>query len=105
MNYFPKFNKKEKELLRVEHQKGMIENSVNWFSHLMKGELLKHLDRPGWKRESIAYLLKRLGEEVAELCDAIETNQPKEVVEKEAADVANFSMMIADIYRQKSSVA
>ena len=102
MNYFPKFSQKDKEILRVEHQKGMIENSVNWFSHLMKNELLKHLDRPGWKRESIAYLLRRLGEEVAELCEAIETNQPKEVVEKECADVANFPMMIADIYRQKS---
>lgn len=101
MNYFPKFSENEKETLRIEHQKGMIENSVNWFSHLMKGELLKHLDRPGWKRESIAYLLKRLGEEVAELCEAISSNQPKETVEKEGADVGNFAMMITDVYRQK----
>ena len=62
---------------------------------------IKHLDRPGWKHESIAYLLNRLGEEVAELCDAIEFNQPREVVIKECADVANFPMMIADVYRQK----
>ena len=92
-----------KELMRKEHQKGMIKNSVGWFSYLMTNELMKHLARPGWKHETIAYLEDRLGEEIAELCDAIESNQPKDVVEKEAADVANFLMMIADIYRQKTA--
>lgn len=103
MNYFPKFSKKDKEIMRIEHQKGMIENSVNWFSGQMKDELLEHLDRPGWKRESIDYLFDRLGKELAELCEAIETNQPKERVTKESADVANFAMMIADVYREKSN--
>ena len=102
MSYFPKFSPAEKELLQKEHQKGMIKNSVDWFSHLMTGELMKHLNRPGWKHECIAFLEDKLGEEIAELCDAIESNQPKEAVEKEAADVANFAMMIADVYRQKS---
>lgn len=101
MNYFPKFNLKEKEMFRVANQKGVIKNSVNWFSHLMTNELMKHLDRPGWKHERVPYLLYRLNEEVDELSYAIEANQPKEVVEKEGADVANFAMMIADIYRQK----
>lgn len=101
MNYFPKFSPAEKETFRIEHQKGMIKNSVSWFSSLMTNELMKHLSRPGWKHECIAYLEDRLGEEIAELCDAIESNQPKDVVEKEAADVANFAMMIADVYRQK----
>jgi len=101
MNYFPKINKKDKELLRLQSQEQIIENSVNWFSDQMKDELLEHLDRPGWKREPVAYFLRRLGEEVAELCDAIEFNQPKEIVTKESADVANFAMMIADVYRQK----
>ena len=100
MNYFPKYSPAEKELFRIEHQKGMIKNSVDWFSHLMTIELMKHLNRPGWKHECIAYLKDRLGEEIAELCDAIESNQPKNVIEKEAADVANFAMMIADVYRE-----
>lgn len=104
MNYFPKFSKKSQEIMRVEHQKGAIKNSVNWFSHLMIKELMKHLARPGWKRETVGYLLDRLGEEVTELSDAIESNQPKEEVEKEAADVGNIAMMIADIYRQKSRI-
>ena len=102
MNYFPKFSKKFKEKVRVEHQKGVIKLSVELFSWLMTNELMKHLDRPGWKHESIAYFLNRLGEEVAELCNAIEANAPKNIVEKEAADVGNFAMMIADVYRQKN---
>ena len=104
MKYFPKLSPKDKEMLRIEFQKGMIENSVNFFSQEMKDQLLKHLDRPGWKHESIAYLLNRLGEEISELCDAIESNQPREIIIKECADVANFPMMIADVYRQKSRV-
>lgn len=101
MNYFPKFSKKLKETLRVEHQKGVIKVSVEMFSWLMTNELMKHLDRPGWKHESPEYLLGRLGEELIELADAIRFNDTKERIEKEAAHVGNFAMMIADIYRQK----
>lgn len=101
MNYFPKFSKKDKEILRVEHQKGMIENSVNLFSYRMKVELLKRLDKPGWMRESAEYLLGKLGEEFIELADAIRLNDTRERVEKEAAHVGNFAMMITDVYRQK----
>ena len=101
MSYFPKFSPAEKELFKNEHQKGLIKNSVEWFSHLMTDVLMKHLTKPGWKHEAIEYLEDRLGEEVEELYSAIESNQPKEAVEKEAADIANFAMMIADVYRQK----
>ena len=85
----------------MKSQLQIIENSVNWFSGQMKAELLNHLDRPGWKSESIEYLIHRLYEEVVELRDAIESNQPRKVVTKEGADVANFIMMITDVYRQK----
>lgn len=101
MNYFPKFSKKLKETVRVEHQKGVIKLSVEMFSWLMTKELMKHLDRPGWKHEPIPYLIRRLNEELAELSKAIWEEQPKEVVEKEAAHVGSFAMMIADVYRQK----
>ncbi len=93
----------ENRMIETKQQRGTIENSVNFFSREMKSQLLKHLDRPGWKHESIAYFLNRLGEEVAELCNAIESNQPREIVIKESADVANFTMMIADVYRQRKS--
>lgn len=103
-NYFPKFTKKEKELLRVEHQKGMIENSVNFFSYNMKHELLKHLDRPGWKKETISYLKRRLNEELWEFDRAIFESKSREEVLSEGADVANIVMMIADIYREGAIV-
>ena len=106
MNYFPKFNIKEKETLRVEHQKGMIRNSIEWFLREMQEELLKHLDRPGWKREKWEYLLGRLEEETEELKTALasfhtlrgesgEYFKKKKQIVKECADVANFAMMIA----------
>jgi len=101
MNYFPKLSQKDKKILRVENQKHIIENSVNWFSDQMKDELLKHLDRPGWKHESIFYLLRRLNEELAELFEAIGSNETREKVTKESADISNFAMMVADVYRQR----
>lgn len=106
MEYFPKMTPKIKETLRVEHQKGMIRNSIEWFSREMQGELLKHLDRPGWRREKWEYLLGRLEEEVEELKVALasfhtfqgdsgEHFKKKKQIVKECADVSNFSMMIA----------
>lgn len=106
MEYFPKMTPKIKETLGVEHQKGMIKNSVEWFSREMQGELLKHLDRPGWKRESIEYLMSRLKEELIELeielkksstiHDSADYYKREKQVIKECADIANFAMMIAD---------
>ena len=89
-----------RELIRVENQKGIIENSVNQFAHQMKRELLKHLDRPGWKREKVEYLLARLTIELNELATAIMNNLERDEIKAECADVANFAMMISDIYKE-----
>jgi len=111
---FEKLTEKERETLRREHQKGMIDNALSFFPEQMKEEMLKHLDRPGWKREPWEYLFERLLEEAKELKNALESfhdykfslvhlegNEEeyfklKKKIVKECADVANFAMMIAD---------
>lgn len=72
---------------------------VQQFAVLMELQLRKHDDRPGWKAERIGYLQKRLIQELEELdLDMIMGCSANKVCE-EAADVANFCMMIADVYR------
>ena len=104
MRYFPKFTKKEKELFRVEYQKGYINNSISWFSEKMKDELLKHLDRPGWQGEKVRYLWDRMKEEFNELGVSLANNLTRDEIVRECADVANFVMMIADVYREKAKL-
>jgi len=54
-------------------------------------------DREGWSSSDVFSLLDRLDEEVEELNDSIGINSiPAAKVIVEAADVANFAMMIAD---------
>lgn len=50
--------------------------------------------------EDIAWFLDALKEEVRELEDAI-AGEPAENVVLECADVANFALMIADMYREE----
>ena len=66
------------------------------FAMLMEAELRKHDDRPGWKQSSPNWLMERLQEELKELSVALDYKGPCGVGQ-EAADVANFAMMIADV--------
>jgi NTP pyrophosphatase (non-canonical NTP hydrolase) len=70
---------------------------------LMEGKLRENDHKTGWKAEDPAWLLERLQEEVDELGDAMreaaarpDSAAAKRDVGREAADVANFAMMIAD---------
>lgn len=100
MNYFPKFNKREKALMKTEHQRGLIKNSVEWFAHNIKKNMMEHLDRE-WKRESVANLMSKLQGELEEFYDAIAGFRSRDEVLGEAADVASCLMMIADVYKEK----
>ncbi len=64
------------------------------FATLMEETLRKHDDRGGWENCREVWLLQRLREETLELEDAMGRGQSS--VPSEAADVANFAMMIAD---------
>ena len=76
---------------------GSLRPEVASFAALMEAELRKHDDRPGWKNEDVQWLFSRLKDESTELIKAIHTKGPISIG-REAADVANFAMMIADVY-------
>lgn len=72
---------------------------VQRFAILMETVLRKNDDKGGWNLDGFPSLMDRLGEEVEELWEAIETpggETRMALIAKEAADVANFAMMVAD---------
>lgn len=71
---------------------------VRWFASIMERELKANDHKGGWERDRIVDLLNRVYDEASELNDAINCPggaRPERII-KEAADVANFAMMIAD---------
>lgn len=73
---------------------------VRDFAELMERKLRANDHKPGWKKDSAAELYKRLVEESAELRLEIGmqgSSADRESLGNEAADVANFAMMIADV--------
>jgi NTP pyrophosphatase (non-canonical NTP hydrolase) len=71
------------------------------FAFLMEQRLSENDDKPGWKGEWPHPLIFRVVDETAELGRAMQETAGETTtfaVGAEAADVANFSMMIADIY-------
>lgn len=68
---------------------------VTWFAQQMEAKLRENDWKGGWKDCRIQYLFEKLDEEVHELSVCISNEE----VIKEAADVANVAMMIADIAR------
>jgi NTP pyrophosphatase (non-canonical NTP hydrolase) len=80
-----------------------IRPSVLHFAHHREERLRKHdaeRGERGWMSEDVEWLYDRLMEEVAELRKALDLDMHFPPVLKwteEAADVANFAMMIADV--------
>ena len=85
---------------------------VRWFATAMEKALKENDHKPGWHNSRIAYLIRRLDQEVLELKEAagLTCSQCGAFVKKgssyrpdnrsrilhECVDVANFAMMIAD---------
>lgn len=72
------------------------EEKVEWFAHQMIESLEVNDRKGGWDQEDRCYLLRRLREEADELQDAL-INGDRDYIVREASDVANFAMMIADV--------
>jgi len=90
-----------------------IRESVDKFAELMENRLRENDHKGGWSNENTDWLFKRLLDESDELKKAMDeydvyqmayTPRPGELqdrrrnVRKECADVANFAMMIADLF-------
>lgn len=70
---------------------------VRAFAELMETKLREYDDRPGWKQEGLTYLILRLDDEYQELEHEFATGRSIPNISAEAADVANFCMMIVDV--------
>lgn len=85
-----------------------MREGVRQFAEVMERKLQKHDADWRWDGCSERYLFRRLLEEVAELFDEMNETTPalgdgdEYCVVLEAADVANYAMMIADVYRQRA---
>jgi NTP pyrophosphatase (non-canonical NTP hydrolase) len=69
------------------------------FANVCERVLRSNDHKRGWWHLTVGHLLRRLGQERAELARAIRRGASPAEVESEAADVANFAMMIAENYR------
>jgi hypothetical protein len=75
-----------------------LREEVSWFASQMEKHLRRNNDKGGWLECDQGYLLTRLHEEMNELEFALEEGHPGIIIH-EAADVANFAMMLADRVR------
>jgi hypothetical protein len=90
---------------------GHPHEGVVWFSKEMEAKLEANSHKRGWDDIDLDYALQRMREEVEELAPHIDnwdyrSSQAKAIVE-EAADVANFAMMLAytvDSWREANSL-
>ncbi len=79
-----------------------VRPSVKWFAEQMEAALKRNDHKGGWLNDTWDELHDRLLEEAKELRDECNSfPADKEAIVKEATDVANFAMMIADIYGKK----
>lgn len=76
----------------------MTTNSVLNFAVAMQERLDANAHKGGWHRCSLGYLRKRLADEMGELKRAMDAGESRERIRHEAADVANFALMIAETY-------
>lgn len=72
-----------------------IRPEIQWFAKQMESKLRENDHKQHWSKLHPDYLIERLYQEAKELWEAIR-NEPPENIVKEAADVANFCLFIAD---------
>lgn len=81
-----------------------MREQVKWFAEQMENKLKENDHKGGWDDCNVYWLWQRLQDESGELLTAInlyrDLGADKNDIIKEAADVANFAMMIADIVRK-----
>jgi len=85
----------EREMLVM--QLASLRPEVAAFALAMEDKLRQNDHKGGWDDCSKQYMAMRLTQEREELRDAIARGAPPEEILKEAADVANFAMMVADL--------
>ena len=82
-----------------------IDKRLEWFFKKCRAKMLlpQNMHKEGWHGMNYLDLMQRLKEETEELTNGILFQSRKQII-SEAADVANFAMMIADNARTDSSL-
>lgn len=80
-----------------------IRYAVKWFASQMEIVLRENAFKCGWQSSTDSYLLKKLEEHYNDLQNLIYQNEkepadPEKVI-RQAIDIANYAMMIADNWR------
>jgi hypothetical protein len=93
--------KEEQALLEDVRQvrQAQYEPAVKNFGAAMIGKLVVNHDKGGWEACDMQYLFRRLQEEILELQHAVHHGADPARVLGEAADVANFAMMITENHK------
>ena len=77
-----------------------LRKEVRLFAEAMELRLQANDHKPGWKDDTAEALLDRVDDELLELHMAVAANPGKTAILLEAADVANFLMMVVDVCGQ-----
>lgn len=85
-------------LLQDRESKPWLPEEVQQFAWDMARKLKCNEHKGGWDELTVGELFGLLEDELAELADTIMNGTADDVID-EAADVANFAMMIAAMYR------
>jgi hypothetical protein len=98
------------------HGQGLVRPVLMWFASQMERKLRENDHKGGWSACTMRYLLLRMKNESAELAGAIRRARQRAVnddywnvddvrtIIREAADVANFAMIVADNARAASGM-
>ena len=78
-----------------------VREPVSWFAQQMESKLIKNDHKVGWRHMTYRDLQRRIKDELEELYKAIFWGEGNVI--SEAADVANFCMMIADNWRHQNN--
>ena len=77
-----------------------LSRQLGWFAGQMAKKLRENDHKGSWEGLDNNHLTYRLHQEFVELTEAITKGTPDEII-AEAADVANFALMIADNANRK----
>lgn len=82
---------------RVRREPAVLRPEVVRFAFEMERKLMENDHKGGWRQCDDHWLILRLKQEVDELASAVQSGSID--IHREAADVANFAMMISENWR------
>ena len=75
-------------------------DAVDWFGNAMLSKLLENAPKGNWNTISKKAMIELLEGELEELKSALKKGNHLDII-REAADVANYAMMVATKYKQE----